>query len=261
MVCNKPKCFRPRAGKCMKPNAWIVYIMEMSGKGYSRKQIELGYKQWKYDKFGKYTDSSKTSTRKRNEAMCSGTYLGLGRTNSSKSSSRSRSRSSVRPSPGGGYVRSPSRSTALERARRKALALAWGDVGERTQRRLERERRVKSNERRKATKIQALRRGYVLRRKLNAEREARRARRSNDRSKDIKSAKDAAKNVGLAKQAAKRPRRVRFASDIKSAKAAAKSTGLALLAKQAAKRSRVQTRAGARDIKKAKAAAKKATKR
>lgn len=205
MVCRKPKCFRPKVGRCMKPNPWIMYIIEKSGQGYTREQIRAGYAQWKHDKFGRYTGASKRSEDKRIEAMCSGTNLGLVRSNGSKSCSRSRSRS-----------RSPvknSSKTALERARKKALATLWGG----SKQRLERERRIKSNERRKATKIQAAGRAYVLRRKLNAEREARRARRSIERRKATK-----IQAVGRAYLLRRRLRR-RSANDIAKGKAKKRS--------------------------------------
>lgn len=73
MVCGEPKCFRPKTGKCMKPNPWIVYIMARSA---YNKEDESGkefpaYDNWKKEKFPAYHDNTKEDNRRRRTSkMC-----------------------------------------------------------------------------------------------------------------------------------------------------------------------------------------------
>ena len=55
MACVVPTCYMTRGkkvrgeppvpGYCMKPNAWIMYMIAMSGSGKTRKEISAGYKE------------------------------------------------------------------------------------------------------------------------------------------------------------------------------------------------------------------------
>lgn len=55
MACVVPTCYKTRVkkkrgeppvpGYCMKPNAWIMYMIAMSGSGKTRKEISAGYKE------------------------------------------------------------------------------------------------------------------------------------------------------------------------------------------------------------------------
>lgn len=70
MVCNAPKCFRPKEGRCMYPNPWIFYVMEQSGKGKSRSEIRDGYHAWKAKKFRNRTGPSDSARDYRARVMC-----------------------------------------------------------------------------------------------------------------------------------------------------------------------------------------------
>ena len=75
MVCQAPKCFRPKVGRCMYPNPWILYTIEQSGKGKSRSEIREGYHRpggWKDRNFGDRTGPGPSDKNYRRRVMCAG---------------------------------------------------------------------------------------------------------------------------------------------------------------------------------------------
>jgi len=62
MVCERPKCYRTKADKCMNPNSWILFLQRNAGKGLTRSQLKTQYKAWKSTRF----PSNSTVTSRRN---------------------------------------------------------------------------------------------------------------------------------------------------------------------------------------------------
>ena len=62
MVCERPKCYRTKADKCMNPNSWILFLQRNAGKGLTLSQLKTQYKAWKSTRF----PSNSTVTSRRN---------------------------------------------------------------------------------------------------------------------------------------------------------------------------------------------------
>lgn len=51
MPCERPTCFETKAGRCMNPNSWIIFLKNNKGKGLTRPQLKEMYDAWKGSNF------------------------------------------------------------------------------------------------------------------------------------------------------------------------------------------------------------------
>lgn len=65
MPCERPTCYQTRGGKCMNPNAWILFLKNNGGNGLTRPQLKQMYEAWKGNNF-----PSNSTVASRREVLC-----------------------------------------------------------------------------------------------------------------------------------------------------------------------------------------------